>query len=248
MNNNVRKNSLSIPLTNTLPQQQRIITSKQWVFNNEKTGPASTASSSTTVTSTVVTNTMPLDIKPKRQPKKKKEAESEQLQLEYDVVKQENAKLKNVIGKLRQEIDVYTKLLLRSSAGGRMYTNANANANMNLSLASATPSGLSTPTDLNELPSMESLLVNTSKRRKKVTPTDATATAAKKRGRKKKTASKSPENLPGTVPEQLVSSNQVPMMKNDNNNDVMLLPSNEEVGPEDIMLMHRLTDVLANME
>lgn len=61
-------------------------------------------------------------------------ASNTQLELEYKSVKQENAKLKEVITTLKQEIDLYSRVLSRSSGTGSSQAGAGAEAGMGLSM------------------------------------------------------------------------------------------------------------------
>ncbi|AAS53579.1 AFR208Cp [Eremothecium gossypii ATCC 10895] len=128
------------------------------------------------------------------------------LQLEYNSVKQENDKLKNIITKLKQEIDVYSRLLQRQTGAPRP--------------PPPHPCGI---------PLIESILVNSSKRRKRATTVVARA-----------------------VPQTHSTSRVL----KDASKDVMLGPASqalappaaEDLAPEDLLLMNRLTDLLKRMD
>lgn len=223
--------------THLIPHHQRIISSKQWIIEKNNKDPVVKPSSSnkveTTATSTSTTKTKSkiktvgsstmknhITIKPKvaspsttssdKESKKKvKEMENTKLQLEYNTVKQENDKLKNVINKLKQEIDIYTNLLND--------TNRRDHADHN--------------NKYENHPLMNSLLINTSKRRK--LKSDLTTSTSKRKTKEVNGERKQ-------VIHQTSSKDVNPSAEKAN--------QDEMVSPDDIMLMNTLTDVLAHME
>lgn len=175
------------------------------------------------------------------------------LQMEYNSARQENDKLKNVIAKLKQEIETYTKILDERAH--------------------------SSPPQLQNAPPMSSLLVNSSKRRKK-----SESKSHKQEKPRQRQARPDPPKQdldmginPSVAFPQAGLANIIPTNKI-MTNDVMFGALNadaeahveaktsrrrqtkqrknakgnpsgtEEVSPDDIMLMHTLTDVLAHME
>lgn len=97
--------------THVVPTHQRITSSKQWVIDRKE--PARQInirpkSHSPTAASTSTAHSAAAE---RESRKKLKELETAKLQVEYDSVKQENDKLKKVILRLKQEIDVYAGLI-----------------------------------------------------------------------------------------------------------------------------------------
>ncbi|CAR29931.1 hypothetical protein ZYGR_0AD06220 [Zygosaccharomyces rouxii] len=266
--------------TRLVPQHQRIITSSQWVFDKNRDEPSSSTpihSSSSCASS--LANSGSLDhrthhvqIKPKSSPtssvdkearKKAKELENMKLQMEYNTARQENDKLKNVISKLKQEVDTYTKILdERARLPNKQLQNA---------------------------PPMSSLLINSNaKRRKKTTSRDnkqqikqePVPSQVPKEGGPKQDLDLSinpsltfPQSgLPNIIPTNKIMTNDVmfgalnsdtnmnisgssdrpnPMAKRQTKSKKNAKNggnSADNVSPDDIMLMHTLTDVLSHME
>ncbi|SCV00504.1 LAMI_0G05490g1_1 [Lachancea mirantina] len=89
--------------------QQRIITSEQWVFDRaprDEHPPEGKA------------RRTPLTKEERDHRRRQRELENEQLQNEYNAVRQENAKLKSVVARLRQDIDAYARLLAPEAEPG----------------------------------------------------------------------------------------------------------------------------------
>ncbi|QLQ78102.1 hypothetical protein HG537_0A03490 [Torulaspora globosa] len=90
--------------THAVPTHQRITSSKQWVLEQRREPVGRHGSGRAAGT--------PAAPATDRETKRRlKELETARLQLEYDSVKQENDKLKKVIGRLRQEIQAYSGLV-----------------------------------------------------------------------------------------------------------------------------------------
>ncbi|SCU77840.1 LAFA_0A03620g1_1 [Lachancea sp. 'fantastica'] len=205
--------------TNSSPQQ-RIITSDQWVFDRRGARDDSkTPNGGRTKRAT-------LSKQERDMRRKQREIETEQLQQEYGTIQSENSRLKTVIAKLKQDIEVYTQLVVESPRGHNMGDPAAGNG-------TGVPGGGGSAVSRGELPPMETLLVNTSKRRK--------------RGRKPR------QSLPDESTEPILNSD----MANDDSAlsvlrnthaDVMLAPGAPDVGPEEVDLMQKLKNVLAEME
>ncbi|SCU90126.1 LANO_0D07668g1_1 [Lachancea nothofagi CBS 11611] len=190
--------------------QQRIITSEQWVFDRK--GPKDdfkTHGGNRPKRATI-------SKQEREMRRKQRELETEQLQQEYQTVQSENSRLKTVVAKLKQDIDVYTRLVVESSRGE--YETPTASL---VEPGSVVLNENTTGMSKDELPPLETLLVNSSKRRK--------------RGR----------NSEHTQPE--AADGRSDMLRN-KQADVMLAPGAADVGPEDVALMCKLKDVLAEME
>ncbi|CDH16060.1 uncharacterized protein ZBAI_07848 [Zygosaccharomyces bailii ISA1307] len=252
--------------TRLVPHHQRIITSSQWVFDKNREEPTSTPTRSSSVSSmasnsSVDHRTHHVQIKPKASPtssvdrearRKTKELENMKLQMEYNSARQENDKLKNVIAKLKQEIETYTKILEEKTGCSPELQNA---------------------------PPMSSLLVNNTKRRKKSESKPHKQEKTRQRQSRPDPAKQDLEigvnpsvafpqgGLPNIIPTNKIMTNDVmfgalnaepetpletkhtkrrqnKQRKNAKSNNV----GADEVSPDDIMLMHTLTDVLAHME
>lgn len=78
-----------------------------------------------------------------------------QLEKEYTSVKQENAKLKEVITTLKQEIDLYSRVVSRSRGVTSLESKLNSDSNPSSSSASSAAGGMG----------METLLVNPKRRK-----------------------------------------------------------------------------------
>lgn len=199
--------SASEPQSRLIPNHQRIISSKQWIIEDKSskshsmprteekrgTGAAAGAKGARTGASSPVA----VDTK-----KKTKELETAKLQMEYNSVKQENDKLKNVIGKLRQEIDIYTNLVNHAGALASASTGASRAKNKTLKPQ--------------ENAMMKSLLINTSKRRKK-SDTSVVVEDSKKPARQqirpKKPPSANRTSTPASLkPDEMVSPDDIMLM------------------------------------
>ncbi|CUS20693.1 LAQU0S01e12464g1_1 [Lachancea quebecensis] len=208
--------------SNTSPQQ-RIITSEQWVFDRRGSREESKAGGRPKRT--------PISKQERELRRKQRELENKQLQQEHQTVANENARLKAVVARLKQDIDAYTRLVLEATAQGSPAPASQAPASQTPTQAQyeAQEQGASSrqalPQLLDELPPMETLLVNTAKRRKH---TAAGAGA-------------------GMGAEAGFGAQDPPVLKN-THADVMLAPQSAEVGPEEVALMRKLKDVLAEME
>ena len=94
-----------------------------------------------------------------------------QLEKEYTSVKQENAKLKEVITTLKQEIDLYSRVVSRSRGVTSLESKLNSDSNPSSSSASSAaggmgvgmPMGMSMPLGMGM--GMETLLVNPKRRK-----------------------------------------------------------------------------------
>lgn len=106
--------SITDAATHIVPTHQRITSSKQWVMDRKEPArqinirPKSHSVSSASATATATAHSATAERESRR---KLKELETARLQVEYDSVKQENDKLKKVILRLKQEIDVYAGLV-----------------------------------------------------------------------------------------------------------------------------------------
>lgn len=264
-----------------VPQHQRIITSSQWVFekNRDETAASTPAHSSSSGGGSLAgggsldhraqisqaksksLSTLPSDREAR---KKVKEVENMKLQMEYNSARQENDKLKNVISKLKQEIDAYTKMLDERSRlpNGRKLENA---------------------------PPMSSLLVNSSsKRRKKANAKDTRKErqesvplqVPREEPKQDLDLSVNPSlafpqtGLPNIIPTNKIMTNDVmfgalnsdsntnrsnPGLVDTSNSDTKKQhksrkdtrkngSSTDDIGPDDVMLMNTLTNVLSHME
>lgn len=134
-----------------VPTHQRITSSKQWVIDRKEPArqinirPKNHTTSSHSATQSAAAE--------RESRKKQKELETAKLQIEYDSVKQENDKLKKVILRLKQEIDVYAGLI----------DNGQQQQQQQQRLTERVPD-----------PKVKDLLINTSKRRKRSEPTVVT--------------------------------------------------------------------------
>ncbi|CEP63588.1 uncharacterized protein LALA0_S08e06018g [Lachancea lanzarotensis] len=202
--------------TNSSPQQ-RIITSDQWVFDRRG------ARDDTKTPNGGRSKRATLSKQERDMRRKQREIETEQLQQEYGTIQSENSRLKTVIAKLKQDIEVYTQLVIESSRGHNNRGNT------------ASGLGPDAPGDISrsELPPMETLLVNTSKRRK--------------RGRKPRQSLLDGTTEPATVPDVGDDDTAFGVLRN-THADVMLAPGATDVGPEEVDLMQKLKNVLAEME
>ncbi|AET40486.1 uncharacterized protein Ecym_6090 [Eremothecium cymbalariae DBVPG len=142
------------------------------------------------------------------------------LQMEYNSVKQENDKLKNIITKLKQEIDVYSRLLQRQAGVQRP------------------PGAAPQPSSM---PLIESILVSTYKRRKTATAvvSNNPFTTPEASARVLKDASK--DVMLGTGSQPLSPSHKPASIP------AVAFPP-DDLAPEDLMLMNKLTDVLNRMD
>lgn len=180
--------------------QQRIITSEQWVF--ERRGSREDSKSGSRPKQASIS-------KQEREARRKqRELEYEHLQQEHHAVQSENTRLKAMVARLRQDIEAYTRMVMEATAGTAETTGSGAVTMIN-----------------EELPPLETLLVNTAKRRKRG------AMSAPKENR---------------VPEA-TSSTGSDVLK-DTREDVTLAPESADVGPDEVALMRKLKDVLAEME
>ncbi|QLL30536.1 hypothetical protein HG536_0A03540 [Torulaspora globosa] len=92
--------------THVVPTHQRITSSKQWVLDHRREPTGRHAGGGSRAAGTPAAPAADRETK-----RRLKELETARLQLEYDSVKQENDKLKKVIVRLKQEIQVYSGLL-----------------------------------------------------------------------------------------------------------------------------------------
>lgn len=272
--------------TRLVPQHQRIINSSQWVFdkNRDESTPSvpihngGSGGSSLAHSGTFDQKAQHVQIRPKSSSptisvdkearKKTKELENMKLQMEYNSARQENDKLKNVISKLKQEVDSYTRILdERAKLPNKQLQNA---------------------------PPMSSLLINTNaKRRKKTNSRDdrhhikrepVVSQVAKEKPKQDLDLSINPSltfpqsGLPNIIPTNKIMTSDVMFgaLNSDSNmniggvgvNSSANLNSNsttkrqpksgknadngsnktEDISPDDVLLMHTLTDVLSHME
>ncbi|SCU78520.1 LAME_0A04764g1_1 [Lachancea meyersii CBS 8951] len=196
--------------TNSSPQQ-RIITSDQWVFDRRGTKDDSKTHTGNRAKRATLSK------QEREMRRKQREIETEQLQQEYSTVQSENSRLKTVIAKLKQDIEVYTQLVIESSRGQHR-TGPSDGMGVDVGISNR-----------DELPPMETLLVNVSKRRK--------------RGRKSR------QDPPDAVAAANATDDDdtLGVLRN-TQADVMLAPGAADVGPEEVDLMQKLKNVLAEME
>ncbi|GAV56321.1 hypothetical protein ZYGR_0BB00980 [Zygosaccharomyces rouxii] len=267
--------------TRLVPQHQRIITSSQWVFDKSRDEPSpsmpihngGSGTNSLANGGSLDQRTQHVQIKPKSSPtisvdkearKKAKELENMKLQMEYNSARQENDKLKNVISKLKQEVEAYTKILdERAKLPNKQLQNA---------------------------PPMSSLLINSNaKRRKKTNPRDIRhqvkqEQVPKEEAKQDLDLSINPSlafpqsGLPNIIPTNKIMTNDVMFgaLNSDSNMNISGMNDNssanlnsnpitkrqtksgkntknggnkaEDISPDDVLLMHTLTDVLSHME
>lgn len=233
-----------------IPNHQRIISSKQWIIEDKNSkNQVMTKSDGKRTTATT-----------KSDRKSSKELETAKLQMEYNSVKQENDKLKNVIGKLKQEIDIYTNLLNHTNGA----------------CPGTKSKGRSGKYQDNAM--MKSLLINTPKRRKKSevsttapaamrapTPAPAHASGTKHASQATPKAASAPEptdikstattpalgatfasaSVPGSASVSAPGSASVSASPS---TPTTSQTSDDMVSPDDLMLMNTLTDVLNHMK
>lgn len=166
--------------------------------------------------------------------RKQRELENEQLQQEHQTVANENARLKAVVARMKQDIDAYTRLILEATAHASpapAQAVAQAQSTQGQAARETQDRGVALPQQalpqlLDELPPMETLLVNTAKRRKHAAAGGVRTGAGADAG----------------------AQEQDPPVLKSTHADVMLAPQSAEVGPEEVALMRKLKDVLAEME
>ncbi|SCU94574.1 LADA_0G09428g1_1 [Lachancea dasiensis] len=200
--------------------QQRIITSEQWVFDRKGSRDDSKNQGENRP------KRASLSKQERESRRKQRELENEQLQREFQTVQSENSRLKSVVARLKQDIDSYTRLIVAASKS-QNGSGIACRAGLGSATLAEAPSGASN----DDLPPMETLLVNTPKRRKRGQKLDPSNFAM---GRDIETDSWIHDDGPGVL--------------RNTEADVMLAPRAPDLGPDDVALMSKLKDVLAEME